>query len=158
MRRSHVSTVWTLRRWLVGVLVLGLVGTGLELVLLEHYEDPWQLVPLVLIAVALAVLAWDRTRPSASSARALQVTMTLFLLAGGLGVVLHFRGAAEFQLESDPSMAGWELFKKVVRAKAPPLLAPGLMVQLGLIGLVYSYRAAATPESDSDSPKGSDST
>jgi hypothetical protein len=28
-----------------------------------------------------------------------------------------------------------------MRAKAPPVLAPGIMIQLGLIGLVSSYRA-----------------
>ncbi len=47
-----------LRRWILGVLVLGLVGTVVELVLLEHYEEPLQYVPLVLIAAAVGVLAW----------------------------------------------------------------------------------------------------
>ena len=128
-----------IRRWLLWVLVLGLVGTEAELLLLEHYEDPWQLVPLFLIALAMAALAWHTRRRDAASLRALRVLMVLFLVAGFVGVVLHFRGAAEFQLEIDPAMGSWDLVKKVMRAKAPPVLAPGVMLQLGLIGLAYAF-------------------
>jgi hypothetical protein len=128
-----------IRRWLLWVLVLGLVGTEAELLLLEHYEDPWQLIPLFLIALGMAVLAWHATRRDAASLRALRVLMVLFLVAGFVGVVLHFRGAAEFQLEIDPAMGSWDLVKKVMRAKAPPVLAPGVMLQLGLIGLAYAF-------------------
>jgi len=62
----------------------------------------------------------------------------LFLVAGLAGLALHFRGAAEFQLEIDPAMGTWDLVKKVMRAKAPPVLAPGVMLLLGLIGLAYA--------------------
>jgi hypothetical protein len=37
------------------------------------------------------------------------------------------------------------LFSTVMTAKAPPAMAPGAMVQLGLIGLVYCYRHPAIP-------------
>jgi len=63
----------------------------------------------------------------------------LFLVAGLAGVALHFDGAAEFQREIDPAIGAWDLVKKVMRAKAPPVLAPGVMLQLGLIGLIYTY-------------------
>ncbi len=36
-------------------------------------------------------------------------------------------------------MSNWELMEKVLRAKAPPLLAPGMMLQLGLLGLAYMF-------------------
>ena len=128
-----------LSRWLLWILVLGLAGTETELLLLEHYEDPWQLVPLFLIALAIPVLAWHRKQRNTASLRALRTVMVLFLVAGTAGLALHFRGAAEFQLEIDPAMRSWELVKKVMRAKAPPVLAPGVMVQLGLIGLAYAF-------------------
>ena len=60
-----------------------------------------------------------------------------------VGVVLHFRGNMSFQLDMDPAMAGWDLFSKVMHAKAPPALAPGAMVQLGLLGLIYTFRHPA---------------
>jgi hypothetical protein len=36
-------------------------------------------------------------------------------------------------------MSNWELLEKILRAKAPPLLAPGMMLQLGLLGLAYVF-------------------
>lgn len=120
------------------MLVLGLAGTETELLLLEHYEEPWQFVPLVLIALAIAVLVRHTRRRDAASLRALQIVMLLFLVASVAGLALHFRGAAEFQLELDRGMGKWDLVKKAMRAKAPPVLAPGGMLLLGLIGLVYT--------------------
>ena len=128
-----------LRRWILGVLVLGLLGTVTELLLLEHYEQLLQLVPLVLIAAAIAVVVWHVMRHDAASLRALEIVMALFVLAGFIGFAAHFSGSAEFQLDLDPSMTTWELVEKVLRAKAPPLLAPGMMLQLGLLGLAYVY-------------------
>jgi uncharacterized membrane protein len=131
-----------LRRWILGVLVLGLLGTVTELVLLEHYEQPLQFVPLALIAAAVAVLMWEIRQRSAASRLALQVLMGLFVLAGFVGFVAHFHGSAEFQLDLNPDMSTWELLEKVLRAKAPPLLAPGMMLQLGLLGLAYVFSDA----------------
>lgn len=128
-----------LRRWILGVLVLGLLGTVTELVLLGHYEQPLQFVPLVLIAAAIAVLAWEFRLHDAASRRALLIVMALFVLAGFAGFVAHFVGSAEYQLELNPEMGMWELVEKVLRAKAPPLLAPGMMLQLGLLGLAYVF-------------------
>jgi hypothetical protein len=143
-----VNTLSVIRRYLLAVLALGLVGTGIELVLLEHYETPVQFVPLVSVALALGVLIWHRVKADALSIRALQATMLLFLVAGIAGVGFHLRGAAQFQLEIDPSQRGWDIFKKAMRAKAPPVLAPGLMLQLGLVGLVYAYRHPALDASE----------
>jgi hypothetical protein len=138
-----VTPLSRIRQWMLALLLFGLTGTIVELLLLEHYEEGWQLVPLFLIGLALGVLVWHLVRPRAGSVRALQVVMCLFLLAGAVGVGLHFDGAAEFQVEIDPSQSRWEVFKKAMRAKAPPVLAPGVMMQLGLLGLMYAYRHPA---------------
>jgi hypothetical protein len=138
-RRVGADHVELLRRWVLGVLVLGLAGTVTELVLLEHYEQPLQLVPLVLIVAAVAAIAWQVMRNDAASLRAMEIIMVLFVLADVAGVAAHFRGSAEFQLDLNPSMSAWELMEKVMRAKAPPLLAPGMMLQMGLLGLAYVY-------------------
>jgi hypothetical protein len=128
-----------LRLWILGVLVLGLLGTVVELVLLSHYEQPVQLVPVVLLVLALLVLAWHVMGHSAASLRVLMGLMILFVLAGFAGFAAHFYGSAEFQLDLEPSLSTWELLEKVMRAKAPPLLAPGMMMQLGLLGLAYVF-------------------
>jgi ATP-dependent protease HslVU (ClpYQ) peptidase subunit len=138
-RRVGADPVELLRLWVLGVLVIGLAGTVTELVLLEHYEQPLQLVPVVLIVAAIAAIVWQVMRHTAASLRALEIVMALFVLAGFAGVVAHFLGSAEFQLELNPSMSNWELVEKILRAKAPPLLAPGMMLQMGLLGLGYVY-------------------
>jgi len=131
------------------VLVLGLLGTAAELILLDHYEDWKQIVPLALIGLALASVVWHVVAPSASNVHALQAVMTLFLFSGAIGVGLHYGANAEFEHESDPSLSGYPLFKESL-AGATPLLAPGTMVQLGLIGMIYTYRhprlGAAKPD------------
>jgi hypothetical protein len=128
-----------LRLWILGVLVLGLIGTVTELILLEHYEQPLQFVPLVLIGLGVVVLAWHAIRPGTASLRSLQIVMGLFVLAGFAGMAAHFNGSAEYQLELDPEMDKWELLEKILHAKAPPLLAPGMMLQMGLLGLAYAF-------------------
>jgi hypothetical protein len=135
----QVDRTTLLRGWILAILLLGLVGTVTELVLLEHYEKPLQLVPLVLIAAALVSTGWELRRHDLASRRAMQIVMALFVLAGFAGFVAHFHGSAEYQLELNPDMSNWELLDKILRAKAPPLLAPGMMLQLGLLGLAYAF-------------------
>jgi hypothetical protein len=138
-RRVGADPVELLRGLVLAVLVIGLLGTVTELVLLEHYEQVLQLVPVALIAAALVALAWRLMSRSAASLRAIEIIMILFVLAGFAGVIAHFHGSAEFQLDLNPAMSTWELLEKVMRAKAPPLLAPGMMLQMGLLGLIYVY-------------------
>jgi len=137
--KGSADPVGMLRLWILGVLVLGLLGTVVELVLLSHYEQPVQLVPVVLIVLALIVLAWHVMGHSAASLRVLMGLMILFVFASFAGFAAHFYGSAEFQLDLEPSLSTWELLEKVMRAKAPPLLAPGMMLQLGLLGLAYVF-------------------
>ena len=134
------SSLTALRRLLLALVAFGLVGTATELVLLKHYEEPWQVAPIVLIVVALLAVAAQAALGTAPTLRFLRVIMGLLIAGGVAGVVLHYRGNLEFQVDMDPTLSQWELFKKVIRAKAPPALAPGSMVQLGLLGLIYSYR------------------
>jgi FtsH-binding integral membrane protein len=132
-----------LRQFLLGLLVLEMLGTAAELILLAHFEDPWQIAPLALIAMGLVVLTWFWFSRSANSLQALRVVMVLAIASAGIGFVLHFRANAEFQLDIDPSMKGLALWVKVLQAKAPPALAPGVMAHFGLLGLVYTYRHPA---------------
>ena len=126
-----------IRIGLLAVLMLGLVGTGTELILLQHYEEPWQYAPVVLIPAAIGVLIWHAAGRSATSRVTTKVLMVAFLIAGVLGIGLHFRGAAAFQRETNPSIGRWELVTRALKAKAPPVLAAGTMLELGLLGLLY---------------------
>jgi hypothetical protein len=127
------------RGLLLFTLVLGMLGTAAELFLLQHYEDPWQLAPLVLIAAALVVLTLHGVSGSRATIRGLQALMVLFIVSGVVGALLHFQANSEFELEMNPALAGSELFRESLSG-ATPALAPGTMIQLGLIGLAYTYR------------------
>jgi hypothetical protein len=137
------QTLAIVRQIILAVLLVGMIGTLTELVLLAHYEDVAQLIPLALLALALLVLIWQLSLPSPWSVRTFQATMLLFIAAGFAGIVFHYQGSKEFQLETDPSLSGMSLFWKVVQAKAPPTLAPALMVQLGILGLAYVFTRRA---------------
>ncbi len=138
----------TVRRLLLAVLALGLVGSGTELILLEHTEDSLQLVPLAVIAVALVALGWLAVSSRRSSVRLFQLAMLSLIVSGAAGIVLHYRGNMEFQLEMDASLGGLDLFAKVIVAKAPPALAPGTMAFFGLLGLVGVHRHPALAGGD----------
>ncbi|MFO1183707.1 MAG: hypothetical protein U1E56_02830 [Bauldia sp.] len=132
------GVVARMRQAIMAVLVLGLIGTIVELVLLEHYEQPTQLIPDVLIAASVLVLLWHGVRNDVASLWAILVVMTLFVLSSFAGFLAHFLGSAEFQMDLHPDMSFFELVEKVLHSKAPPLLAPGMMLQLGLLGLIYA--------------------
>jgi len=132
-----------IRRFLLAIVGLGLVGTGVELTLLGHYEDSWQLVPLFFLALALVVIAAHLVVGGPNTVRVLRATMCLFIVVGIIGVALHYRGNLEFQLEMDATQSRWQLFVKAMHAKTPPALAPGVMAQLGLLGLLYTFRHPA---------------
>ena len=140
MIRSQMALVdQQLRQFVLALLAVGLIGLAVELVLLEHYEDVWQLTPLVLITANLMVLLWQATRPSWPAVQSMRVLMVAMLAAGALGIFLHYRANMEFQVEMSPGLSGFDLFFKTIRAKVPPPLAPGAMAQLGLLGLLYTY-------------------
>jgi hypothetical protein len=136
-------TVSFIRVMLLTIFILGSLGSGGELLLLNHVESLLQWIPLLLILLSFVVLGWHLVGRTPASTRAIQGAMIAFIAAGLAGFYFHYQGSAEFKLESNPSLAGWRLFWEAIRGKAPPALAPGVMIQLGLIGLAYTYRHPA---------------
>ena len=138
-----VVTLGALRRVLLAILLLGMAGTTVELLLLAHDEDAWQLIPLALLGLGFVVIAWNTVRRTRLSVTSLQIVMVLFVVSGLLGIYLHYDANAQFQLEMDPELTGGNLLWQALQAKTPPALAPAVMAQLGLIGLAYAYRHPA---------------
>jgi hypothetical protein len=120
------------------VLLLGLVGLEVELFLLKHTDGVWQVLPLVLLGAGLVVVAWYASVRSPASARALQVAMWLYIASGFAGTLLHFKGNVAYEKESNPGLSGRELYQGAVQGSTPTL-APGAMIQLGLLGLVVVF-------------------
>ena len=127
-----------LRRAVIGLLAMALAGTGAELLLLEHYEDAWQLVPLALIGLGLLATAWRMLRPGRTSLLAFRAVMLLMVASGALGFWLHYQGNVEFELERAPDRSGFALFREAMTG-ATPALAPGAMILFGLLGLASAH-------------------
>lgn len=131
-----------LRRGILALLALGSVGVITELILLEHYEEPVQFVPLALLALTLATIVWHWIDGGRRSLRTFQVIMLLMVVAGTVGIVLHLRENVATELDINPGSSGLAFWIEVVRGDLPTL-APGTLIQFGLLGLLYAYRHPA---------------
>ena len=116
--------------------VFMMVGTAVELYLLEHYEDVKQLIPLLLIGISgllLLLLLFIRTK---ILTLIFKWILGLTALSGVYGTFLHLRANYEFEQEMKPTAGGWDLFIESLSG-ALPALAPGSMIVLALLGYTY---------------------
>jgi hypothetical protein len=132
-------TAQTLRRFALALCLLGVVTTPAELVLMRHYNSKDQIMPFVFLGLAAigTLAAWFR--PTARVLRGVRVTMVLVVLGSGIGVFEHLK--ANYR---DATRGGVNpnLVADVLSGFAP-LLAPGILAQVGLLGLAFTYRHPA---------------
>ena len=133
------STDLALRRLLLAVVVIGTIGLIADLLLLGHYEEWTQWLPLAVLGAVLAGALALWLRPTTNSLRAFRALMVATLVTGIAGLALHFAGNREFELEMDGDLRGWALVRAALRG-ATPALAPGAMIQLALLGLALTWR------------------
>ena len=131
-----------IRRILLALVVIGIIGLGVELVLLEHTESPQQWIPLVVLAGSLAGAVALAVSPARGTVLSFRAVMAVCVVTGLAGLVLHFRGNLQFELENDPSARGLDLVWRALRG-ATPTLAPGALAQLGLMGIAATFRHPA---------------
>jgi hypothetical protein len=123
------------QRLLLAIVLFTAVGTLAELLLLEHIEEFYQLIPVILLGIvipATVVYWWKPTRGTTNVYRAV---MALCLISALAGIFLHYQANVEFVLERHPRFTGWTLMKEAAMG-AMPSLAPGTMAQLALVGLL----------------------
>ena len=132
----------SLRRGVLLIFVLGTVGLGTELLLLGHFEEWRQQIPLALLACGLVLVAMRLLYRGAIILRLFRWTMLTFVLGGMVGLWFHLSSNMEFELEMYPTLSGLELLSKALGG-AMPALAPGALVQLGLIGFLYTHQHPA---------------
>lgn len=113
-----------------------LIGTGVELYLINHYEDYLQLIPLMLIGLSLGIiltLFFERSHFVMLTAK---ILLLLIALSGFYGVFLHLKANFEFEKEMKATESSWNLMVESLSG-ALPALAPLSMVILALIGYAY---------------------
>ena len=142
-KRTASGTGSRLRILTLLIFVTSAAGSMCDLVLLGHFDDPRQWAPLLLLPAGLLVLAWHRIQRGHLGTRAFQCAMVLFIVSGVVGVWFHYSANAEFELQISPSTNGWQVVRESLSGPAPAL-APATMVQLGLLGLTYTYPASVS--------------
>ena len=133
---------FSLRQMILALIIVGMLGLGVELLLLEHFDAWQQWLPLALLAIGVPVAAVAGYRESPGAIKTFGILMAIYVLTGLLGLYFHLEGNIEFALERDPSLHGIRLIWKALSG-ATPVLAAGALVQLGLLGLAYSFRHPA---------------
>ena len=128
-----------LRRLIVVILMLGMAGTGAELLLLEHTEDLWQWTPLVLFAVALPVAGWLLLAPGAANCSGLSDPDAGLRCFGFRRPVAPLPGKSRVRSRDASIRHPLELVRDALGG-ATPTLAPGTMTLFGLLGLVACLR------------------
>lgn len=133
-----------LRRGLLGILLFAFLGTLVELYLLEHYDGWRQWVPLALLALGVVLAGVLLIAPRPLVLGVWRGLMAAFLAAGAVGTWFHYAGNVEFELERTPELGGVALIGAALEG-ATPALAPGTMLQFGLLGLLLAYRYPPRP-------------
>jgi hypothetical protein len=133
-----------MRLFVLLLLAAEMLGVFAELLLVAHWEGVTQWTPLVLLGLGILALAGEGILRNQASQQAFNLVMLLFVLAGVVGIWLHYDGRAEFRQELDPSLSGLALFKSAMTGSStPPVLAPGVMIQMGCLGLIARYQHKA---------------
>lgn len=132
-------TAQTLRRFALALCLLGVVTTPIELALMHHDKDKDQIMPFVFLSLAAigVVAAWFR--PNARVLRGVRVLMVLVVLGSGIGMMEHLK--ANYQ---DATRGGGSPnWIEDVFGGFAPLLAPGILAQVGLLGFAFTYKHPA---------------
>ena len=139
------STLTFIRRLLLASLAVGIVGTAAELILLGHVDSAAQWIPVVALAAAVPLLLWHAATPGPRTVRVIRLLMYAYIAFGIIGVGLHYDGNVEFEHELHPKDAGLTFLRHTI-AGATPVLAPGSMMLLGLLGIAHTYRHPSAQE------------
>ena len=134
--KKVISEKFSVKKMIVLALLFMMIGTLLELYLLDHYEDTFQLIPVLCIAFSLINLIILFFKRSKIIIKLFKLVLVLTSFSGIYGVFLHLQSNFEFEQDMKPTATNWELFSESLSG-ALPTLAPMSMLVLAFIG--YSY-------------------
>ena len=84
-----------LRAMQLAIAAAGFAGVIAELVLHEHWAEPWQVVPFFLCGAGIAAIAAIpafAASPGRATARVLRVVMLIAAVGAVMGIVQHLQG------------------------------------------------------------------
>jgi hypothetical protein len=135
---NDASILLRLRQFLLVMSALLFVGTLVELWLINHMEDPIQLIPFALCGLGLIAVFVALLRPRRTSLLGLRACMGLLVLGSFLGVYLHIESNLGFHRELHPNASTGELLLGALGG-ANPLLAPGILALTAALAVAATY-------------------
>ena len=90
------SETYRLKKVLVLALLFMMIGSLLELYLLDHYEDSWQLIPILSVGTTLVTLLILFFKKTTKVVNLFKAVLILTALSGVYGVYLHLQSNFEF--------------------------------------------------------------
>ena len=117
------------------VFILFVGGMLADLLLIEHFESAWQLVPVLFLAVAMLTFLCLKKWPALTGF--FRAWMYLGMVSGIVGLFLHARNNWEFAVELYANLGGWPLLIEVATG-AIPVISPGFLIPIAWFGLILS--------------------
>jgi hypothetical protein len=127
-----------LRQFLLVMSALLLIGTLVELWLINHMEDPVQLIPFALCGLGLVAIFLAMLRPRRAALLGLRACMGLLALGSFLGLYLHVESNLGFHRELHPNASTGDLLWGALGG-ANPLLAPGILALTAALAIAATY-------------------
>jgi uncharacterized membrane protein len=115
-----------------------LIGTLVELAVIQHWDEPLQLTPFVLSVIGLAGVAWVWFRPGRTELLALRAVMALLVLGSFVGVFVHVRGNIEIFTETHANASAMAVIEAALGGRNP-LVAPGMLALAGILAVATTY-------------------
>src|SRR6185369_11522137 len=119
MFMEDAQALSVIRKYLLGIVALVLLGLLLELFMLSHVKTPLQLLPIGLAFLAFGATVWTFISANAASVRILRGTLLACSVVGLLGIAIH---SAFYVTDRGNKAHG----RRGMEREAPPL-APAVM-------------------------------
>lgn len=136
MTQVSTATRTTISKWLSALFLFMALGTAIELYLLDHYEDFWQIIPLVIFFLSVIVFALLHFFRKTALRSLFVILLVLSALSGLLGLYFHLNANLEFESELHPTQTFADNLLAAFSG-ALPALAPASMIVFALIGYIY---------------------
>jgi hypothetical protein len=146
---SSAEILSRLRRFLLIFSLLLFGGAAVELWLVDHTQDPLQLIAFVLCGLGSVAALVALLRPRGATVWGLRVCMGLVACGSLLGSYLHVEGNLAFQREINPNEPSAEMVLSALGG-ANPLLAPGILAVAAVLALAVTYHHPALGERNND--------
>lgn len=149
---QDMDTTTVLRRGVLSLAMLGIVGTSIELVFLRHWQNATQLIAwpaIIALVSALLLIVQKPTRKRIQGARAIAGVVVLI---AGAGIALHFTVNLNAGLLDRDYGPRWEQMSSLDQWTAAiigdvgpaPMLAPGVLAEISFALLLATVRHPAS--------------